>query len=311
VLVPALGGKLHDVTLAGRQWLWHNARMPLAAPARGAAFAESGNSGGFDDCFPTVAPCRLPSWVNGVGNRRLPDHGELWSRAPEVTLTTAEHGHSAACTWTGEALPYRFTRTVTVRADSIVAFDYAVSNTGDVNIPFLWSPHPMFALTRRTRVVLPEGARVRVWEQHGVDFGPARSEHRWPRIRAGGSLLDLSRPWSPGVDYACKLFVDLPRTEVVIALEQSGVRLEMLVHGRQVPLVGLWINRRGVAQGAAPRSSFPSFLRKRAQPDCNLAIAPCLGAPDSLAEALGAWDSAQWLEAGATARWSMWWRGVR
>ncbi len=89
------------------------------------------------------------------------------------------------------------------------------------------------------------------------------------------------------------------------------MRLEMHLHGRQVPQVGLWINRRGWAPFATPRSALPPFLRKKAAPYSNLAIAPCLGAPDTLSDALGAWDAAHWIEAGATARWSMWWRGVR
>jgi hypothetical protein len=38
VLVPSLGGKIRDLTLAGRQWLWHNAALPLAAPPKGASF---------------------------------------------------------------------------------------------------------------------------------------------------------------------------------------------------------------------------------------------------------------------------------
>jgi len=311
VLVPSLGGKIRDLTLAGRQWLWHNAALPFAAPPNGASFAESGDSGGFDECFPTVAACRLPSWVKNVGSRSLPDHGELWSRQPEVVIVTDEHGHSAACAWTGRALPCRFSRKVTVRPDGTVAFDFAVTNTGDARIPFLWSSHPMFPLTGRSRIVLPQGARTRVWAQYGVELGRPGAEHRWPRLRVGAALVDFSRPAALKQDFACKLFVELPRTEVVVALEESGVRLEMHLHGRQVPQVGLWINRRGWAPFATPRSALPPFLRKKAAPYSNLAIAPCLGAPDTLSDALGAWDAAHWIEAGATARWSMWWRGVR
>lgn len=311
VLLPTLGGKIRDLTLAGRQWLWHNAMLPFAPPARGASFAESGDSGGFDECFPTVAACRLPRWVGRAGKRRLPDHGELWSRQPEVAIVTDEHGHSAACAWSGDRPPYRFSRKVTVRADGTVAFEYAVKNTGEARIPFLWSSHPMFPLTGRTRIMLPEGARTRVWAQHGVELGRRGSEHQWPMLRSDGTLLDVSRPAALKQDFACKLFVELPRTEVVVVLEERGARLEMHLHGRQVPQVGLWINRRGWAPVARPRSAFSALLGKKGAPYSNIAIAPCLGAPDALSEALGAWDAAHWIEAGATARWSMWWRGVR
>jgi hypothetical protein len=50
---------------------------------------------------------------------------------------------------------------------------------------------------------------------------------------------------------------------------------------------------------------------KAARPHANVVFGPCLGTPDSLSEALGAWDDAHWVEAGATTRWSMVWRGAR
>ena len=40
VLVPALGGKVRDVHLGGRQWLWHNPDVPFAGAAKGARYAE-------------------------------------------------------------------------------------------------------------------------------------------------------------------------------------------------------------------------------------------------------------------------------
>ena len=52
------------------------------------------------------------SLVRGAGGRDLPDHGELWSQHPVLTLTTDEAGHRAHLVWTGERLPYRFERTV-------------------------------------------------------------------------------------------------------------------------------------------------------------------------------------------------------
>ena len=284
-----------------------------------------GDSGGFDECFPTVSACRLPSWVKGASNTPLPDHGELWSQVPRLTIGTSEYGHSATCLWASpapqsdrsspgqpdgpqpfsQAFPFQFERKLTVRRDGSVTFEYAVQNDGEARLPFVWSSHPVFPLTDSSRIVIPEGSRTRVWAQHGVDLGGPGAEHHWPRFRAGGKLLDLSKPSVVRQDFACKLFVDLPRTEVVVALEERDARLEMHLHGRQVPQVGLWINRRGwpaVEQ---------SFLRRRAVPHSTIAIEPCLGAPDSLSEALGAWDAAQWVEAGSVARWAMMWRGVR
>jgi hypothetical protein len=307
-LVPELGGKLSEVRLAGRQWLWHNPHIPFALPVDGASYVLTADSGGMDECFPTVAECRLPTWVKGAGDAVLPDHGELWAQAPAVTIATVAAGHRATCEWLGVRLPYRFMRTLTVRPDGAIDFDYAVENSGPNRLPFIWSSHPLFPLTDGTRIVLPEGARTRVWSQHGADFGGPRSEQRWPRLRAGGTMADLSRPARalPGA-YACKLFVELPRPRAVIAIEEGTARLEMTLDTTQVPQVGLWINHGGWSPFSAEGSFLP-WRRRRAY--ANLAIEPCVGAPDSLADALGAWDSAHWIEPHATARWAMSWRGI-
>jgi len=66
----------------------------------------------------------------------------------------------------------------------------------------------------------------------------------------------------------------------------------------EVPNFGLWINR-----GAWTPL-------KRGKPYTHLSFEPCIGAPDTLEEALGAWKSAHWLEAGATRHWSLRWRAV-
>jgi hypothetical protein len=312
VLVPALGGKIRDITLAGRQWLWHNPDVPFRAGAEGASFAEAGNSGGFDDCLPTASECLIPSWVQGARSRQLADHGELWSQQPHLSVTAGERGPAATCTWTGTALPYRFSRTVAVRTDGSLEFTYSLTNAGTHRMPFVWASHPVLPLTEHTRIVLPEGARTRVGDQHGITIGRAGAEHRWPRLRVGSSLIDVSRPaMSQREDFVCKLFVDLPKADVVIALEEDRVRLEMHVSGNSLRHVGLRIDRRGWSPAAARRWSVPLLPLKTARPHANVVFGPCVGAPDSLSDALGAWDDARWIEAGATERWSMVWRGVR
>jgi hypothetical protein len=308
VLVPALGGKVRDMNLGGRQWLWHNPDVPFALPREGATYAELEEAGGFDECFPTVGPCRLPRWVKGARWRKLPDHGELWAQPPEFAIVTDQEGHSATCSWRRPPLPYRFTRRITVRPEGWVAFAYSATNTGAHRIPFLWSSHPIFPLTRKTRLILPDGARTRLLSQQGVDFGKPGSEHQWPRLRTEGKTIDLSRPFGAiAGDYSCKLFVELPRSEVLLAVEEGGSRLEMLLHGREIPTVGVSISKRTTAGTPARGGRWP-FARK-ARASCTVSIEPCLGAPERLSDALGRWDDAHWLEPGGTARWGMTWRG--
>ena len=206
----------------------------------------------------------------------------------------------------GAAVPVH--RRITVHPEGWVAFAYAATNTGAHRIPFLWSSQPVFPLTPKTRLFLPDGAVTKLWSQRDVQFGAPGSEHKWPRLRNGDTLVDLSRPFSAlGGDYACKLFVQLPRREVIVAVEEGGSRLEMLLHGREIPTVGIAIDRSTKGAVAGLRGLWPFGKRRRQL--CTVSIEPCLGAPESLSDALGAWDDAHWLEPGATARWGMTWRG--
>ena len=76
------------------------------------------------------------------------------------------------------------------------------------------------------------------------------------------------------------------------------MRLEVTFDTAQVPNFGLWINRGGWTPV------------KRRKPYSNLTFAPCIGAPDTLEEALGAWKGAHWIEPGAAYLWSLRWRAA-
>jgi galactose mutarotase-like enzyme len=214
-----------------------------------------------------------------------------------------EGTQAIACTWTGTRIPYTFTRRVLVTSDGAVITDYGVRNDGNDRMPFVWSSYPMFALTPQTHLILPEGARLRVYTTQGIALGTNRTEHKWPYVRTGALQADLSHPAIVARRYACKLFLDMPlphgTTQGRAAIREGLDQLEVTFDSREVPHLGLWINHHGVA---AP---------KRGEAYCNLSLAPCLGTPDTLTEALGDWKGAQWLDPGATREWRLTWRGRR
>jgi galactose mutarotase-like enzyme len=219
--------------------------------------------------------------------------------------------------WTGRRLPYAFSRTITVDAAGDVRMAYALESRGDAPLPFLWSAHPLLPFTPDTRLDLPVAARVRVWSQHNLELGGEGAEHRWPVLRAVGRSpgrsglqeVDFTYPAVAarrigGKDedgFTCKLFLDLPspaagRT-VRLGVEQQGARLEVEVNPGEVPHLGLWLNHGGGTGVPGGR------------PYRNLGFEPCVGAPDALDAAIGAWRGAQWLAPGETRRWSLTWRG--
>ncbi|GMV09561.1 MAG TPA: hypothetical protein PKC83_09750 [Gemmatimonadaceae bacterium] len=293
VLVPSLGGKITELFMGGREWLWTSDVVPLARGIDGTSYLETGDSGGFDECFPTVASCRVPGWVRTFGGIELPDHGELWSQEPVLGVRTAAEGQCAVFTWRGARFPYRLQRAVCVTPDGSVRMDYALVNDGAERIPFIWSAHPTFPLTPSTRVLLPGGARLRVFARHEIDLGEARSEHRWPFVRGGGKVHEFVAPHDVAKRYACKLFLDMPQGWAT--LREGDAELIATFDPGIVTHFGLWINKRG----------WTPFRREA--PYLNLAFSPCIGAPDSLSDALGDWKSAAWVDPGGERSWSVTW----
>ena len=295
VLIPELGGKIASLEIAGRQWLWTNPSIPFKTPVPGSSYLTNGDSGGYDECFPTVGPCTVPTSVTDFGGIELQDHGELWSQRPKVELKTRPDGQQATMTWAGAKLPYQFRRVVRVDASGAVSMRYSVRNTGMSRLPFIWSSHPLLPLTDRTRLVLPEGEPVRVYSAERIEMGGVGAEHRWPNIRTPKEVLDVSRPLALGKRFACKLFFD--SVPGIAAIEEGGARLEVRFDQTEIPDFGLWINARGWS---------PS---RRIRAYSNIGFEPCIGAPDTLSDALGGWRRAHWLDAGKTREWTLTWTG--
>lgn len=296
VVVPALGGKITAMELAGRQWLWTNDQVPARTPTDDESYLLRGDSGGFDECFPTIVACQLPSWIGKQGRTALPDHGELWSQQTPVSVVTAPEGHRITTWWTGRRLPYRMRREITVTPAGEVVMRYELANEGTERLPFLWAAQPLLPLTPTTRIDVPTGTRVRVVSEYNIALGGEGTTHYWPQMAEIGGGVDLSRPGALNRRFACKLAFEM--TAGVVAVEEEGARLEVHFDPAEVPNFGLWINHRGWA---------PS---KRMRAYENLAVTPQIGLPDSLSEALGKWESARWLEIGETRLWTLTWRGT-
>lgn len=294
VIVPALGGKIISLQLGGREWLWRSPGRRVRLPEDGGSYAELGDIGGTDECFPTVAPCLLPSSVARYGGLSLPDHGELWSQPSSFALETRTEGMYATCGWQGRRLPYRFVRGIFVGGAPQVELQYALTNDGPAPLPFLWFARAVFPLGRGTRLVLPDGARVRVWAQRGVELGGQGAELRWPRAVAGGKMVDLSAPDAAARAYSCTLYAE--GGDGRAAIEQDGARLEIQLGGAAPPVFRLDVEKR----------AWSPFRRVR--DEHRVVLGPGIGAPASLADALGGWRSAAWLEPGETREWTVCWR---
>ena len=290
VAVPVLGMKLTNLRrLNGREWLWRSDQIPLQLPESGASYVDTADSGGWDECFPTVGPCPVPGAPPGTPP--LPDHGELWSASWTSSVYDHAEGTTLAGSARGVAFPYEFHRQVTLRPhEPRVTFRYQVRNTGDTLFPWIWSSHPLLNVQPGSELSLPGVTQVKVSAVHGRADLSENEVVSWPG-GIGGNADRFTFPADGG--WALKIFGDLaPDARMILTDPRKGERLELAVRRDEVPQVGVWINCRGWApQGRAPYY--------------NLALEPCIGAPDRLDLAVREWHTTQTLAPGEERAWTV------
>jgi len=290
VVVPSVGMKLTNLRRPrGREWLWRNDQIPLALPRAGSSFVDSADSGGWDECFPTVSPSPVPGAP--TESPRLPDHGELWG----VPWTSSVYGHAGGVTLaasaTGRVLPYEFHRELTVDPfEPLLRLRYRVRNTGPSSFPWIWCAHPLLNVQPGSALEVPTMQQVRVDAVHGIPEIERGDIVGWPGAfggEAGRFVFPDEGAW------AVKLFGDVGTSgRMLVTDPRRGERLEMRVVPQEVPQVGIWINNRGWAP-AGHRQYY------------NLALEPAIGAPDSLEEAVRDWQMAQTLAPGEERSWAL------
>ena len=142
-----------------------------------------------------------------------------------------------------------------------------------------------------------EKVGVRVVSSLSVSECTAGACGRWPTcVLADGTGVELGRlladrPHASNVPLALKVFVRTPADGRMRVRRGDGSTLTLRVDRDELPWIGLWINRGGWAgtQG-------PGYL--------NLGLEPTTAPTDDLQAAIHD-GSARWIEAGATAAWSV------
>lgn len=293
VCVPGLGGKLTNLRRRkGREWLWRNPVLPLLTAEPGTSYVESADSGGWDECFPTIGSGPMPGAA--AGEPPLPDHGELWSRPWQHTVLEEDAGITLTGLVEGGVLPYDLTRELFLpRAGDAFRMRYRLRHRGTVAFPFIWAAHPLLNVSEGSLVSLPSGGGVRVIS--ATDAAPWREgeERRWPIAGAGAE-------WRFPGDAGWAMMLDVEvggsrRVEVTDPVRGERIVFEL---GEELSRVGLWVNAGGWA---------PDRLRGRPGPApyINLGVEPCLGAADRLDRAVERWHDAPVLSPGEVRHWSV------
>ncbi len=213
-VLPTLGGKVISLrSRGGREWLWRPVGFRGYFPSPPGTAFQDGALGGWDECFPTVAPCE---W----GGRELPDHGSVWTAACDLDEEALERG---AVVTSLDIPPFRFVRSLELHGASVIA-RYHLDNTGDRDERYLWAMHPLFALLPGDRLELGEGIRSQL---------------------PGDSWVD-SLDFADGVPRASKDFAEVHGDAAAgIVSPGRGERLTIHWSAAENPILGLWLTRGG------------------------------------------------------------------
>jgi hypothetical protein len=285
VVCPALGARVLNLVdqWTGRDWLVRG--DPPAADASGVAPAWSAPDApfdgavafGWDECLPTVGPCPNPA---DPAAPPLRDHGEAWGRPAAV----AADGAALAASWTGLSSPYEFTRRLRLDGPRVVA-EYELENRGDVDLPVLWSMHPLLAMEPGGRIEVEGLVSIRVSQAVNLPLAPVPGRADWPETPGtDGRPLALDLVRDPAARTALKAYggwelygswdsvsgEGLPG--VAAAVQPDGARLELTWYAPIAPNLGIWLDDGGwPAAPAAPRVQHA--LEPTTSPDDDLASA--------------------------------------
>jgi galactose mutarotase-like enzyme len=278
IVVPSLGGKITNLRRKrGREWLWRDpAREISDLPADG-SFPDTG---GWDECFPTIGACPMPGAK--PEEPPLPDHGELWGLDWHHDVLESPAGTLLTSRVEGRALPYEFQRDILVPpTGDAIRLEYRLVHRGEAAFPYLWAAHPVFGAPAGTRVTLPTVNEMRVDHASDRPDLPADAMIPWP-------LDGQSHSWEvPAITgWSAKLYAPIGASGTVLITDpRRGEQLVIGVDPGMVPLVGLFIDLR-TEHG-------------------RIAVEPCLGAPDRLDRAVREWRSAPVLGLGERRHWTV------
>jgi galactose mutarotase-like enzyme len=238
VAVPEVGGKVVSLVdrSSGREWLYQPARAPVRPEPDEAFTAE--NAYGWDECFPGVSAGTYPA--DPWRGERLPDHGELWSRAWSLEV----EGKSVVTAAEGARFPYGFRRSLRLDGARLLV-DYAVENRSRFPFPFVWLAHPLLATEPGMRLEVAGSPQFRVDSSTGARLPAADEQVAWPPTVAGdGDPLDLSIAPDSDVGLALKLYSERLQVGAAAIVATDGW-LGLRFDPAAVPFLGVWLDYGG------------------------------------------------------------------
>ena len=259
---PEFGARVTKLTdlETGRQWLTEGeCEGDLGDEAQ--FLGEQAR--GWDECFPTIAPCEVEFWGN------LRDHGLLWGRR----WAAAQTDRAIYATYFDERFIFR--RRLSLDGKTVVA-EYAARNTSEKVFSYVWSQHCILKIQAGEAIQVPDKSfAYRISQISRMGKNIRSGGLNWPVHDSTG--LNLSKALDKSERFHAKIhgIAETAREPSPAAVE-AGVkgnrgRIRFAWNRETAPGLGLWLN-----YGAWPSNA----------PGLQIAIEPTTSNTDSLEEAI-------------------------
>jgi galactose mutarotase-like enzyme len=232
-IIPAEGGRISSLRSlrSGLEFLTQSRRSGRYPQAGFNTRFQDGPCAGIEECLPTIGP----SGTESEGGP-APDHGDFWQLPWQVFAASDKEVSMSAV---GFSRTLRFSKRLTLEGKTL-RVAYTVENMGLTTESFLYACHPLFAVSRGDRVLLPDEIReLRLDYSKGERLGISGSILSWPVTQAGLRLDVASGPEAG----TAEMFYSSRLNETVCGIyrEASGQMLQVSFDSQRLPYLGLWL----------------------------------------------------------------------
>jgi hypothetical protein len=192
-ILPELGAKLWKITYRpkDKELLWQHPRLKLRKLPFHSTYDDT-FFGGWDELYPNDAP----EEING---EKYPDHGEIWTMQWEYHIEKMTEEEVTIHLWVETAISSsKVEKWITLKTgESKLHFKHKITNTGQIDQPFLWKLHAAVSISENSRIDM--GAKTVYVE----DFGPSRLNqtevyYQWPFAKdPNGNEVDMRKVLPP------------------------------------------------------------------------------------------------------------------
>ena len=291
-VLPEHGGKILQITnlQTGREWLWSNPHLPVKLPDGQGRYVEEYDTGGWDECFPTIAPGHYPKGqFKGI---ETGNHGDLWELPwPVISQYCDESGQSMTQQVSSRRFPIIIERRLQLHPTlPILDVYYKMKNQSEADLGYLWAVHPLIPVGDGLKLCFPEGTSIRISALLGAWEAKFPMDHA---VLPPVSLLELIDPAI--IDQpsrGAKFFTEaLPENWGAVEAP-DGQRFKFSFNEGDFDCIAVWINLR-------------QWSGCGSEPYCNIGFEPMIGNSDSITDAINLGLPHRIIPGGATQQWAL------